>query len=430
MTVESDTTTYPLTQTLDARPLAEIDPQIHQAIEQEKYRQQTHIELIASENFTLPAVIEATGSVLTNKYAEGYPAKRYYGGCEHVDVAESLAIERAKRLFGADHANVQPHSGSQANTAVYFAMLQPGDKILTMSLQDGGHLTHGHPKNCSGMLYEVINYGVDAESGLIDYDAIEALARIEKPKLITVGASAYSRTINFEHMGRIAKANGALLLADIAHIAGLVAAGLHPSPVPHADFVTTTTHKTLRGPRGGLILCKEEYAKAIDSAVFPGNQGGPLMHVIAAKATCFQEAGKSDFIDYQKQVISNASAMARTLSTLGFKVVSGGTDNHLLLIDLRASHPEMTGKEAQLALESVHLTLNRNTVPGETRSPFQTSGLRIGTPAVTSRGMRESEMEKIAHIIQQTLLQPNETELIEALKNKSLALCKNFPLPY
>jgi len=430
MTVESDTTTDPFTQTLDARPLAEIDPQIHQAIEQEKYRQQTHIELIASENFTLPAVIEATGSVLTNKYAEGYPAKRYYGGCEHVDVAESLAIERAKRLFGADHANVQPHSGSQANTAVYFAMLQPGDKILTMSLQDGGHLTHGHPKNCSGMLYEVINYGVDAESGLIDYDAIEALARIEKPKLITVGASAYSRTINFEHMGRIAKANGSLLLADIAHIAGLVAAGLHPSPVPHADFVTTTTHKTLRGPRGGLILCKEEYAKAIDSAVFPGNQGGPLMHVIAAKATCFQEAGKSDFIDYQKQVISNASAMARTLSTLGFQVVSGGTDNHLLLIDLRASHPEMTGKEAQLALESVHLTLNRNTVPGETRSPFQTSGLRIGTPAVTSRGMRESEMEKIAHIIQQTLLQPNETELIEALKNKSLALCKNFPLPY
>jgi glycine hydroxymethyltransferase len=430
MTVESDTTTDPLTQTLDARPLAEIDPQIHQAIEQEKYRQQTHIELIASENFTLPAVIEATGSVLTNKYAEGYPAKRYYGGCEHVDVAESLAIERAKRLFGADNANVQPHSGSQANTAVYFAMLQPGDKILTMSLQDGGHLTHGHPKNCSGMLYEVINYGVDAESGLIDYDAIEALARIEKPKLITVGASAYSRTINFERMGRIAKSNGSLLLADIAHIAGLVAAGLHPSPVPHADFVTTTTHKTLRGPRGGLILCKEEYAKAIDSAVFPGNQGGPLMHVIAAKATCFQEAGKSDFIDYQKQVISNASAMARTLSTLGFKVVSGGTDNHLLLIDLRASHPEMTGKEAQLALESVHLTLNRNTVPGETRSPFQTSGLRIGTPAVTSRGMRESEMEKIAHIIQQTLLQPNETELIEALKNKSLALCKNFPLPY
>ena len=288
MTIETATSSPAEISTLDARPLSEIDPQIHQAIEQERQRQQTHIELIASENFTLPAIIEATGSVLTNKYAEGYPAKRYYGGCEHVDVAESLAIERAKRLFGAEHANVQPHSGSQANTAVYFAMLQPGDKILTMSLQDGGHLTHGHPKNCSGMLYEVINYGVDPQSGRIDYDSIEQLAQQEKPKLITVGASAYSRTIDFERMGKIAKENGALLLADIAHIAGLVAAGLHPSPVPHADFVTTTTHKTLRGPRGGLILCKEEHAKAIDSAVFPGNQGGPLMHVIAAKATCFQ----------------------------------------------------------------------------------------------------------------------------------------------
>ena len=324
MTIETDTPSTLLSSTLDARPLSEIDPQIHQAIEQERKRQQTHIELIASENFTLPAIIEATGSVLTNKYAEGYPAKRYYGGCEHVDVAESLAIERAKRLFGADHANVQPHSGSQANTAVYFAMLQPGDKILTMSLQDGGHLTHGHPKNCSGMLYEVINYGVDTTSGRIDYDSIEALAEQEKPKLITVGASAYSRTIDFERMGKIAKANDALLLADIAHIAGLVAAGLHPSPVPHADFVTTTTHKTLRGPRGGLILCKEEYAKAIDSAVFPGNQGGPLMHVIAAKATCFQEAGKPEFITYQKQVKSNSHAMANALTGFGFHVVSGG----------------------------------------------------------------------------------------------------------
>ena len=292
MTLETDSNTATLPLTLDARPLSEIDPQIYQAIELEKQRQQTHIELIASENFTLPAIIDATGSVLTNKYAEGYPAKRYYGGCEHVDVAESLAIERAKRLFGAEHANVQPHSGSQANTAVYFAMLQPGDKILTMSLQDGGHLTHGHPKNCSGMLFEVINYGVDVQTGRIDYDSIESLAKQEKPKLITVGASAYSRTIDFERMGKIARDNGALLLADIAHIAGLVAAGLHPSPVPHADFVTTTTHKTLRGPRGGLILCKEQYAKAIDSAVFPGNQGGPLMHVIASKATCFQEAAK------------------------------------------------------------------------------------------------------------------------------------------
>ena len=428
--IDTDSNPVIFSPTLDARPLSEIDPQIHQAIEQERQRQQTHIELIASENFTLPAIIEATGSVLTNKYAERYPAKRYYGGCEHVDVAESLAIERAKRLFGAEHANVQPHSGSQANTAVYFAMLQPGDKILTMSLQDGGHLTHGHPKNCSGMLYNVINYGVDPQSGLIDYDSIELLAKQEKPKLITVGASAYSRTIDFERMGKIARDNDALLLADIAHIAGLVAAGLHPSPVPHADFVTTTTHKTLRGPRGGLILCKEKFAKAIDSAVFPGNQGGPLMHVIAAKATCFQEAGKSDFINYQKQVKLNAQAMARTLLKSGFHVVSGGTDNHLLLLDLRPSHPEMTGKEAQLALEGANLTLNRNTVPGETRSPFQTSGLRIGTPAVTSRGMEEPEMETIAGIIYDILQKPNDPSVIEIQKQKSLALCSRFTLPY
>jgi glycine hydroxymethyltransferase len=430
MTTTTDNPKASITPTLDSRPLSEIDPQIHQAIEQEKQRQQTHIELIASENFTLPAIIESTGSVLTNKYAEGYPAKRYYGGCEHVDVAESLAIERAKRLFGAEHANVQPHSGSQANTAVYFAMLQPGDKILTMSLQDGGHLTHGHPKNCSGMLYNVINYGVDPESGTIDYDSIETLAAEEKPKLITVGASAYSRTIDFERMGKIAKENNALLLADIAHIAGLVAAGLHPSPVPHADFVTTTTHKTLRGPRGGLILCKEEYAKAIDSAVFPGNQGGPLMHVIAAKATCFQEAAKPSFVDYQKQVKANANAMANALLSHGFHVVSGGTDNHLLLLDLRPSHPEMTGKDAQLALERANLTLNRNTVPGETRSPFQTSGLRIGTPAVTSRGMLEPEMETIAAIVSEILQSPADDSVLQIQKEKSLALCSRFPLPY
>ncbi|MDA7822690.1 serine hydroxymethyltransferase [Opitutales bacterium] len=430
MTIKTDTPSTLLSSTLDARSLSEIDPQIHQAIEQERQRQQSHIELIASENFTLPAIIEATGSILTNKYAEGYPAKRYYGGCEHVDVAESLAIERAKRLFGADHANVQPHSGSQANTAVYFAMLQPGDKILTMSLQDGGHLTHGHPKNCSGMLYEVINYGVDTATGRIDYDSIEALAEKEKPKLITVGASAYSRTIDFERMGKIARAHDALLLADIAHIAGLVAAGLHPSPVPHADFVTTTTHKTLRGPRGGLILCKEQHAKAIDSSVFPGNQGGPLMHVIAAKATCFQEAGKSEFVDYQKQVITNASAMANALSGHGFHVVSGGTDNHLLLLDLRPSHPEMTGKVAQLALEGANLTLNRNTVPAETRSPFQTSGLRIGTPAVTSRGMKVEDMEIIAEIIYEILQAPDDMSMLELQKEKSLALCGRFPLPY
>ena len=430
MTTQTDTYSTMTRSMLDSRPLAEVDPQIYQAIQQEKNRQQTHIELIASENFTLPAIIESTGSVLTNKYAEGYPAKRYYGGCEHVDVAESLAIERAKRLFGAEHANVQPHSGSQANTAVYFAMLKPGDKILTMSLQDGGHLTHGHPKNCSGMLFEVINYGVDPQSGLIDYDSIEELAAREKPKLITVGASAYSRTIDFERMGKIARANDALLLADIAHIAGLVAAGLHPSPVPHADFVTTTTHKTLRGPRGGLILCREEHAKAIDSAVFPGNQGGPLMHVIAAKATCFQEADKPEFVEYQKLVQTNANALAVALSGHGFHVVSGGTDNHLLLLDLRPSHPEMTGKEAQLALEGANITLNRNTVPGETRSPFQTSGLRIGTPAVSTRGMQETEMSIIADIIYSILQAPGDSSVLETEKKKALALCNSFPLPY
>ena len=419
-----------LTQSLDHRSLAEIDPAIHQAIEDERSRQNSHIELIASENFTLPAIIEATGSVMTNKYAEGYPAKRYYGGCEHVDVAENLAIERAKKLFGAEYANVQPHSGSQANTAVYFAMLQPGDKILTMSLEDGGHLTHGHPKNCSGMLYNVINYGVNKKTGFIDYDLIEELAAKEKPKLITVGASAYPRIIDFERMGKIAQANGSLLLADIAHIAGLVAAGLHPSPVPHADFVTTTTHKTLRGPRGGLILCKEEHGKSIDSAVFPGNQGGPLMHVIAAKAVCFNEAIKPDFRSYQEQVIANSKSLASDLSEFGFNLVSGGSDNHLMLLDLRPSHPDLTGKQAQLALEGANITLNRNTVPGETRSPFQTSGLRIGTPAVTSRGMEIQEMSEIASIIHTVINSPDDSSEVATAKQKALALCERFPLPY
>lgn len=419
-----------LTKALDDRPLAELDPAIHAVLEDEKQRQRTHLELIASENFTLPAIIETTGSVLTNKYAEGYPAKRYYGGCEHVDVAENLAIERAKTLFGAEYANVQPHSGSQANTAVYFAMLKPGDKILTMSLQDGGHLTHGHPKNCSGMLYQVINYGVNPETGYIDYDEIQRLAEIEKPKLITVGASAYPRTIDFERMGAIAKANDALLLADIAHIAGLVAAGLHPSPVPHADFVTTTTHKTLRGPRGGLILCREEYGKAIDSAVFPGNQGGPLMHVIAGKAVCFGEAAKEDFRHYQQQVKNNSKCLAESLLTKGFHLVSGGSDNHLMLLDLRPSHPDLTGKQGQLALEKANVTLNRNTVPGETRSPFQTSGLRIGTPAVTSRGMQEDSMTEIASIISSVLSSPENESILADAKEKSLALCGQFPLPY
>ena len=415
---------------LDSRSLAEIDPVIHQTIADEKVRQRTHIELIASENFTLPAIIEVTGSVLTNKYAEGYPAKRYYGGCEHVDVAENLAIDRAKQIFGAEHANVQPHSGSQANTAVYFAMLSPGDKILTMSLQDGGHLTHGHPKNCSGMLYDVINYGVDAETGYINYDEIEALAAKEKPKLITVGASAYPRVIDFERMGNIAKEHDALLLADIAHIAGLVASGVHPSPVPHADFVTTTTHKTLRGPRGGLILCKEEYAKAVDSAVFPGNQGGPLMHVIAAKAVCFAEAAKPEFRTYQEQVVANSKALAETLTANDFHLVSGGSDNHLMLLDLRPSHPDLTGKQAQLALEGANVTLNRNTVPGETRSPFQTSGIRIGTPAVTSRGMQEEEMREIGGIIHSVISNHDNPKVIFEAQEKALALCDGFPLPY
>ena len=426
----SDTASSHSPSLLDETPLARLDPEIFEAIEKEKVRQRTHIELIASENFTLPAVIEATGSVLTNKYAEGYPGKRYYGGCEHVDIAESLAIERAKTLFGAEYANVQAHSGSQANTAVYFAMLQPGDKILTMSLQDGGHLTHGHPKNCSGMLYNVINYGVNPETGYIDYDSIEEIANRESPKLITVGASAYPRTIDFERMGKIAKGCGALLLADIAHIAGLVAAGIHPSPVPHADFVTTTTHKTLRGPRGGLILCKEEFGKAIDSAVFPGNQGGPLMHVIAAKAVCFKEAAKQSFREYQEQVKGNASALANNLSNKGFHLVSGGSDNHLMLLDLRPSHPELTGKQGQIALDGANVTLNRNTVPGETRSPFQTSGLRIGTPAVTSRGMREPEMDIIAEIIARVLSDPENVNNINESQKKALALCEQFALPY
>lgn len=426
----SDSATNTSTSLLDSKSLSELDPEIFSAIEKEKERQRTHIELIASENFTLPAIIEATGSVLTNKYAEGYPAKRYYGGCEHVDVAETLAIDRAKLLFGAEHANVQPHSGSQANTAVYFAMLQPKDKILTMSLQDGGHLTHGHPKNCSGMLYEVINYGVDPNTGFIDYDSIEEIAHREQPKLITVGASAYPRIIDFERMGKIAKECGALLLADIAHIAGLVAAGLHPSPVPHADFVTTTTHKTLRGPRGGLILCKEEHGKAIDSAVFPGNQGGPLMHVIAAKAVCFAEAIKPSFKDYQQQVINNSSALASSLTDKGFHLVSGGSDNHLMLLDLRPSHPDLTGKKGQIALDGANITLNRNTVPGETRSPFQTSGLRIGTPAVTSRGMKENEMSAIADIITQVLANTDDSNVIAEAQKKALALSDRFPLPY
>lgn len=415
---------------LPHHPLAELDPEIESLINKEKARQQSHIELIASENFTTPAIMEAQGSILTNKYAEGYPAKRWYGGCEHVDKIEVLAIERAKELFGADHANVQPHSGSQANQAVYFSVLKPGDKILTMRLEDGGHLTHGHPKNFSGELYDVIHYGVSPENGQIDYDELEKVALAEKPKMITTGASAYSKTIDFERMGKIAKSCGAMLLADIAHIAGLVASGEHPSPVPHADFVTTTTHKTLRGPRGGLILCREAFAKGVDASLFPGSQGGPLMHVIAAKATCFKEAMKPEFKEYQSQIRKNARALANKMKELGFFVVSEGTDNHLMLIDLRKSHPEISGKVAQIALDKANITVNKNTIPGETRNPFQTSGIRLGTPAVTSRGMMEDEMEEIALIIKSVLDDPDDELILESAKKRAQSICDQFLLPY
>ncbi len=411
--------------------LATLDPEVFQAIESEKKRQQTHIELIASENFTLPAIMESCGSVLTNKYAEGYPGKRYYGGCEFVDIIEQLAIDRAKQVFNCGFANVQPHSGSQANTAVYLAFLKPGDTILTMSLEHGGHLTHGHPKNLSGMYFNVVSYGVNPETGYLDYEGLEAAARQHKPKMITIGASAYPRVIDFERVGKIAKEVGALLMADIAHIAGLVAAGLHPSPFPHADIVTTTTHKTLRGPRGGLILTdNEDTAKAINSAVFPGTQGGPLMHIIAGKATCFAEALKPSFKEYQKAVIRNTAVLAEELIKNGFAPVSKGTDNHLILCDLRPSHPDLTGKQAQAALEKANITTNKNTVPGETRSPFQASGLRLGGAPVTSRGMDEDAMRKIAEAITIILGAPEDEAAIAKGKAIALELCAKFPLPY
>ncbi len=416
--------------TFDTRSLEMLDPEIHAAIQEEVKRQQTHLELIASENFTLPAILEAQGNVMTNKYAEGYPRRRWYGGCKFVDKAEQLAIDRAKQLFGAGHANVQPHSGSQANAAVYFAVLQPGDKILTMSLPHGGHLTHGSPVNFSGKLYDVVSYGVNEETGRIDYDDLARIAAREKPKMITVGASAYSRIIDFERMGQIAHDCGTLLMADIAHIAGLVVAGLHPSPIPHADFVTSTTHKTLRGPRGGLILCSEENARMIDSSLFPGTQGGPLMHIIAAKAVCFQEAMKPEFKKYQKQVADNAKALAAAMQRLGFQIVSGGTDNHLLMLDFRKTHPELTGKVAQQALDKANITTNKNTVPGETRSPFQASGLRLGSPAVTTRGMGIDEMESIAEAIETVLSDPEDEDRITRAKTVALDLCVRFPLPY
>ena len=418
---------------LNSAPLSTLDPEIHAVIAAELKRQQGHIELIASENFTYPAVLEAQGSILTNKYAEGYPAKRWYGGCEQVDKIETLAIERAKKLFGAEHANVQPHSGSQANFAVYMSVLIPGDKILAMNLSHGGHLTHGNPANFSGKLYQVVAYGVREDNHLIDYDELAATAMREKPKMITVGASAYSRIIDFKRMGEIAKACGAYLFADIAHIAGLVATGHHPSPVPYADFVTTTTHKTLRGPRGGLILCKQEHAKAIDSAVFPGSQGGPLMHVIAAKAVCFGECLKPEFKAYSEQVIKNSKALASAMISRGYKIVAGGTDNHLFSVDLRGNLPELTAKKAQETLDLAHITTNKNTVPFETRSPFQASGIRLGTPAMTSRGLKEKEMEEIASCIDLVLKAigtPSEASAIEEAGKRAHALMARFPLPY
>ena len=418
---------------LNTAPLKSLDPEIYSAITSELGRQQSHIELIGSENFTYPAVLEAQGSVLTNKYAEGYPGKRWYGGCEFVDKVETMAIDRAKALFGAEHANVQPHSGSQANFAVYTSVLVPGDKILAMNLSHGGHLTHGNPANFSGKLYQVVAYGVREDNHLIDYDQLAEVAQREKPKMITVGASAYSRVIDFARMGEIARACGALLFADVAHIAGLIVSGLHPSPVPHADFVTTTTHKTLRGPRGGLILCRAAHAKALDSAVFPGAQGGPLMHVIAAKAVCFNECLKPEFRTYSEQIIKNARALAAAMSSRGYRVVSGGTDNHLLLVDLRGNLPELTAKKAQETLDLANITCNKNTVPFETRSPFQASGIRLGTPAVTTRGFREPEMEEIAELIDSVLRSiggAGEASVIATAKARATALTSRFPLPY
>jgi RpiB/LacA/LacB family sugar-phosphate isomerase len=408
--------------------LSAVDPEVAAAIEHERQRQQENIELIASENFTSPAVMEAQGSVMTNKYAEGYPRKRWYGGCEFVDVVEQLAIDRAKKLFGAEHANVQSHSGSGANMAVYFAFLKPGDKMLTMDLTHGGHLTHGNKANFSGKFFEIVHYGVRKEDERIDYDQLARMAREHKPKMITVGASAYPRIIDFQRMGEIAREVGAYLLADIAHIAGLVATGLHPSPVPYADFVTTTTHKTLRGPRGGLVLCKEKYAKEIDSQTFPGIQGGPLMHVIAAKAVCLHEAMLPSFKAYQRQIVLNAAALADGMKRNSFRLVSGGTDNHLMLVDVGARG--VTGKECQAALDQAGVTVNKNTIPFETRSPFQASGIRLGTPAVTTRGMGETEMAAIADMISEVLLDIKNVEATAKVRERVHELTARFPLPY
>jgi glycine hydroxymethyltransferase len=408
--------------------LRNVDPSVAAAIEHEKSRQQENIELIASENFVSPAILEAQGSVLTNKYAEGLPGKRWYGGCENVDIVEQIAIDRAKKIFGAEHANVQPHSGSQANMAVYFAVLKPGDKMLTMDLSHGGHLTHGNKANFSGKFFEIVHYGVRKDNEQIDYDQLAAMAREHKPRMITVGASAYPRIIDFKRMGEIAREVGAYLLADIAHIAGLVAAGLHPSPFPHADFVTTTTHKTLRGPRGGLVMCREKFAKEIDSMVFPGIQGGPLEHVIAAKAVCFREALQPSFKAYQEQIVKNARALAEGMKRNGYRLVSGGTDNHLMLVDVGAKN--LGGKDCQIALDEAGITVNKNTIPFETRSVFQGSGIRLGSPAVTTRGMKEAEMAAIADMISEVLMDIKNAETISSVRKRVRELTARFPLPY
>jgi len=406
--------------------LEKFDPAVAEAIRHETERQEYNLELIASENFVSEAVLEAQGSVMTNKYAEGYPGKRYYGGCHHVDVVEQLAIDRAKELFGAEHANVQPHAGSQANMAVYNAVCQPGDTILGMNLSHGGHLTHGSPVNFSGRFYNIVPYGVSQETETIDYNEVERLALEHKPKMIVVGASAYPRIIDFPAFRAIADKVGAVVMVDMAHIAGLVAAGVHPSPVPYAEFVTTTTHKTLRGPRGGMILCREEYAKTLNSQIFPGIQGGPLMHVIAAKAVAFKEALQPEFKVYQQQIVKNAKALSEALMKKGFKLTSGGTDNHLMLINF--SGTEITGKAAEEALDKAGITVNKNTVPFETRSPFVTSGIRIGTPACTSHGLKEAEMDQVADFIADAIANIGNDEALAGIQKRVNELMKKFPL--
>ena len=406
--------------------LFNTDPEIFKAISKEAYRQNENIELIASENFTSPAVMEAVGSVMTNKYAEGYPEKRWYGGCEYVDIAENLAIERAKKLFGAEHVNVQPHSGSQANAAVYFSMLSPGDTVLAMNLSHGGHLTHGHPMNFSGKFFKIIPYGVSQKDERIDYDELESLALQHKPKMILAGASAYPRVIDFARFRKICDKVGAFLFVDMAHIAGLVAAGIHPSPIPHAEFVTTTTHKTLRGPRGGIIFCRAEFAKKIDSEVFPSIQGGPLMHVIAGKAVALKEALEPEFKIYQGQVVKNAKTLAEELTKKGFRLVSGGTDNHLMLVDVNKRG--LTGKECAEVLDRAAITVNKNTIPFDTQSPFKAGGIRLGTPAVTTRGMKEKEMATIAGLISDVLSDIHSEAKISKAREEVKALTKKFPL--